>query len=54
MGNPLTFKYIGGHRRTNGEQERIEIYERSPRAGKVMAETMAPALQPDDETLKLR
>ena len=45
---PLTFKYIGGCRRTNGEQVHIEIHERRPRAGKVMAETMAPALQPDD------
>jgi hypothetical protein len=44
----LTFKYIGGCRRTNGEQVHIEIHERRPRAGKVMAETMAPALQPDD------
>ena len=51
---PSTFQYIGGRRRTDGEHAHIEIHERRPRAGKVMAETMAPALQPDDETLKLK
>ena len=54
MGEPPDLKNIGGYRRPNGEQVHIEILARRPRAGKVMAETMAPALQPDDETLKLK
>ena len=48
MGDPLTCKNIGGYRRTNGEHVHLEIFERRPRAGKVMAETMAPALLPDE------
>ena len=52
MRNPLTFKNIGGYNRTNGEQVHIEIHERRPRAGKVMAETMALALQLISSTRK--
>ena len=45
---PLIVKDIGGYRRSDGEQTHIEILARHPRVGKVMAATMAPALQPDD------
>ena len=48
MRNPTDLKNIGGYRRPNGEQVHIEILARRPRAGKVMAETMAPALLHDD------
>ena len=45
---PSTFKYTGGCRRTNGEPGHIEFLARRPRAGKVMAQTMAPAMLHDD------
>ena len=51
---PLTFKIQEGYRRLSGEQVHTEFIARRPRAGKVMAETMASALLHDDETLILR
>ena len=51
---PPDLKNEGGYRRPSGEQVHIEFIARRPRAGKVMAETMASALLHDDETLILR
>ena len=43
----MLVKDIGGYRRSNGKQTHVEIFVRHPMVGKVMAATMAPALQPD-------